>query len=423
MKGVKKGFYGWIALGAASLSLFFSAGSNYTFSAFLPALNNQFGWPVGEISIAMTLLMGLVTLFAPVAGFFVARFGTRASITIGNLLIAAGFLMLAFHGKQWQLYMGYTILGIGGGLCGIVACGTVASNWFIKKAPLAMGINVSAQGVGGLVLAPLSAMLIQAAGWRLTYMVLSGLLLLFGAILPGFIIRNKPENLGQVPDGVASPDDPHESDDPSHIQGTPVDFTFKQAMGTSAFWILCLYACMPLFIMIFLMAHQINFLTKGIGLSNETAGLAMGLVSGAMVLGTLGMGVLALKIDVKRLTLVATSLILLSMALAFMTRSAPLAFTYSILFGIGLGSAMVSFMSLTSAYFGRTAFSKILGMSMLFTLLSTLGAPVGGYIYEATNSYELAFIVGITGSLISFILILLLRPPVHPSMKAMKHDV
>ena len=58
--------------------------------------------------------MGLVTLSAPAAGFFVGRFGARAAIVLGNLLIAAAFFMLAFHTKQWQLHTGYAILGIGG---------------------------------------------------------------------------------------------------------------------------------------------------------------------------------------------------------------------------------------------------------------------------------------------------------------------
>jgi MFS family permease len=422
MNGKKEGFYGWVALGTGALSLFMSGGSGYTFSAFLPVLNGEFGWPVGEISIALSLAMGLMTLSAPAAGFFVGRFGARAAIVLGNLLIAAAFFMLAFHTKQWQLHTGYAILGIGAGIGSVIPTGTIASSWFIRKTALAMSVNVAAMGVGGLILAPLSVGLIHMAGWRQTYLVLAGLTLLLGAILPGLFVRNRPEDLGQVPDGPVAALGAREPWHSSGIQGESANFTLKQATRTSAFWFLCLYGSIPIFIMMFLMAHQINFLTRGIGLSNETAGLAMGLVSGTSVLGTLGMGMLSLKIDMKRLTLLATGLVILSMVLGAVTRSAPLAFTYSILCGIGMGATMVTLMSLIPAYFGRAHFSKILGVSMLFGLLSTLGAPIGGYIYDVTKSYNLAFLVGIGVGFIGLILMLLVRKPLHPSMK-ISHEV
>jgi MFS transporter, OFA family, oxalate/formate antiporter len=142
MNGKKEGFYGWMALGAASLSVFVSGGTGYTFSAFLPVLNAEFGWPVGEISISLSLAMGLATLCGPGAGFFVGRFGARSAIVLGNLLIAVAFFMLAFQMKQWQMYTGYAILGVGAGIGSIVPAGTIASNWFVRKAPLAMSINV-----------------------------------------------------------------------------------------------------------------------------------------------------------------------------------------------------------------------------------------------------------------------------------------
>ena len=421
MKGSKEGFYGWIALGAAALSLFMNGGAGYTFSAFLPVLHAEFGWPVGEISIAVSLAMGIMTLMAPVAGFFVGKFGVRLAVFAGNLLVAVSFFMLAVLQRQWQLHVAYAILGLGGGIGGIVAVGTLASSWFIEKAPLAMAINVAAMGLGGLALAPLSTALIQAAGWRQTYTVLGGAILLLAAIVPGIVIRNKPEELGQKPDGRAtSSTGSDKGGGPAGMKRTAVDFTIKEAMGTSAFWFLCLYACMPLFIMMFIMAHQINFLTKAVGLSNDVAGLALGLVSGTSILGTLGMGVLALKFDVKRLTILATGLIVVSMIVGSVTTSAVLAFVYSILFGIGMGATMVSLMSLTAAYFGRTHFSKILGISMLFSLLSVLGAPVGGFIYDATKGYGLAFVVAISAGILGLLLLLLLRPPVHLSLKTGK---
>ena len=414
----KEGFYGWKAISAVALSVFFVGGVGYTFSAFLPALHTQFGWPVGQISFAMSLMMGLMTLSAPGVGFIIGKYGVRKAVCCGNMLIALAFFALAFTSKQWQFHLAYAVVGIGAGLAGIVAAGTLASNWFIKKAPLAMSIIMGAMGLGGLVLAPLTAMLIDAAGWRHAYIALGGSTLILGVIAPSLFIRNKPEDLGQIPDGINAPSDLSAGlNEIAASNEAPVNFTVKEALGTFTFWILSIFGGIPVFMMVFLMAHQVNFLTRGIGLSNETAGLAAGFVSGASVLGNLGIGALSLRFNVKRLALLATALMALSMVLALFTKNAFCAFLYSTLFGLGLGATLVSMMSLTSTYFGRSHFSKILGISMLFTLLSTLGAPIGGYIYDITKSYNMAFLVGITAGAIAFVLLLFVRPPVHPSLK------
>jgi MFS transporter, OFA family, oxalate/formate antiporter len=423
VKSKNEKFYGWIALSAAALAMFNAGGAGYTFSAFLPALNGEFGWSVGEISIALSLAMALMTLTGPLAGFMVGKFGARISIVLGNALIAGSFAMLVFHNSKWQLFMAYAILGIGSGLGSVIAAGTIASSWFVKKIPLAMSVNMGAMGLGGLVLVPASAVLIHTVGWRQTYIVLSIVAAILGVILPGLLIRNKPEDLGQFPDGIhVSPKTVEGATGPSEIHRKSEDFTLKEAMRTSAFWLLCFYSCTPFFVMMFLMGHQINFLTKNIGLSIETAGLAMGLISASSVIGTLGLGVLGLKYDVKKLTVAAMGLIILSMFLGSATHSATMAFTYSVIFGVGLGGTMVSLISLIPAYFGRAHFPKITGISGLFILLSSLGAPVGGYLYDATKNYYIAFMVCIGVSVIGLILILLVRPPVHPSLKAAKHS-
>jgi MFS family permease len=419
MKYKNEKFYGWTALSGGALSVFIAGGAGYTFSAFLPALNKEFGWRAGEISMALFLASVLMTLAGPGAGLFIKRFGARLAVILGNALITIAFFMLAFHQRQWQLHVAYSILGIGSGIGGIIAAGTIATSWFLKKTPLAMAVNMGAMGIGGLIFAPATAVLIQAMSWRQTYMVLGAVTLLVGAIVPGILVRNKPEDLGQVPDGIAMAQTTEQASVQHSSSQTSADFTLKQAARTSAFWLLGLYSWTPFFIMVFLMAHQINFL-KGVGLSSETAGLALGVVSATSVFGTLITGVLGLRFDVRKLTVVAMVLVILSMIISLATHSAALAFIYSAIFGVALGATMVSLMSLMPAYFGRAHFSTIIGACGLFVLFSGFGAPIGGFIFDATKSYNLAFLVNVGIGLLGLIFLLLVRPPVHPSMKTAK---
>jgi MFS family permease len=415
----KEGFYGWVSLSAVALLFFLlNGGVLYSFGAFLPSICNAFGWKRGDVSAALTLLLMVGTFTSIGAGFFVARYGPRRAIVGGSLVIAVGMLLLSFLSKQWHFFVAYGILGLGMGFGGQVAVTTVASNWFVKKLPLAMSVLVTSAGLGGLLLVPLVMAVINTMGWRSAYQLLCGLIFIFGAVAAGAFVRNKPEDFGQVPDGVASPGSGQEA---SHRRTgtnyvTPVDFTVKEAMGTVAFWMLILFGDAALFMMNLLSSHQIAFL-MGLGIGSETAALATGLMTGLSVVGTLGMGFLALKYNINRLTLVSACLMVVSAILVLLTESAAMGFAYSIVFGIGFGAAMVAIMSFWPAYFGRTNYAKIVGISGIFRIIGGIGAPVAGFLFDATKSYTLAHAITLAVAVLGVISVLILRSPLHPSLK------
>ena len=417
MASNENGFYGWKALFAAALALFCQAGAAlYSFSTFLPALTREMGWQRGEISIAFGLLMMVSTLVSPIVGLFVGKYGPRRSIFAGNILIALALLGLSFQSQLWQFYAAYFAIGLGYGFGAVIPVMTIASNWFARKAPLAMSIVAGAGSIGGLVLVPLIQAFVNSAGWRITYMALFGVVLIFGAIIPGLFVRNRPEDLGQVPDGRLSSSDVEEGTPVGAPSAVPISFTLAEGMKTKAFWLIVIFGCTPLYIFTFLTAHQIAFLT-GLGIGSETAALALAVLSGISLIGTLGVGFLGLKIKIKKLAVGTALLILISIVIALFTRSTLTAFVYSILFGIGFGGACVALASIWPAYFGRDHYPKFMGLSMFFGAISAVGAPVGGFLYDATKSYTTALFVTVAVAVFGLILILFVRPPVHPSLK------
>jgi MFS family permease len=417
MTSKENSFYGWKALLAAALALFCQAGAAvYSFSTFLPALTREMGWQRGEISIAFGLLMMVSTLAAPLVGLFIGKYGPRRAIFIGNILIALALLGLSFQSRLWQFYAAYFVVGLGYGIGGVIPVMTVASNWFDKKASLAMSITAGAGSIGGLVLVPLIQAFVNSAGWRMTYMALFGIMLVFGAIVPGLLVRNRPEELGQVPDGGLSSSDIKHGTPAGTPSAAPVSFTLAEGMKTRAFWLIVIFGCTPLYIFIFLTAHQIAFLT-GLGIGSETAALTLAVLSGVSLLGTLGVGFLGLKIKIKKLAVGTSLLILASIVLALFTRSTFTAFVFSILFGIGFGGSIVALASIWPSYFGRDHYPKFMGLSMFFGAISSIGAPVAGFLYDSTKSYTLSLIIAAAVAAGGLILILLVKPPVHPLLK------
>jgi MFS family permease len=419
----KDGFYGWIALAGAAL--FFCASSGVFMNSvgvFLPSICKDFGRSRGAVSVAATLLMMVMSLSSPLAGWFVGKHGARMAVILGNVLGASGLLWLSFHSDLWELYAAYgALIGLGIGVGGMIPGVTIASNWFVRKAPLAIGIVLTAGGVGGMVLLPAMMAMIRNIGWRETYLVLCGIVLVFGVIIPGIMIRNKPEDLGQAPDGVASlgPDKNASHRKAGHYV-TAVDFTLKEALSTRVFWLLVIYVTGSMFLVTMIMPHQIAFLLD-IGIGPGAASLALGLIAGIGTIGRLGAGFLGLKLDLQKVSLVAVVFMLIGTVLILVTslsvKSLPMVFAYGIFFGVGFGGSMVAGMSITPAYFGRTHYSKIVGITVVFSIVGTMGAPIAGAIHDATRSYVLAFALAVAVGIICLVTMIMVRPPLHPSLR------
>ena len=414
-----KSFYGWIALGATALLAFVALGGvTYSFGVFQPSLCKEFGWGVRDVSLAFALAMFCMGLASPLTGFLIGKYGPRKTLIFGNFMGVLGLIILAFHRQLWQLYVGYGIfIGIGvSALGGMIGQTTIANNWFRKKVSLAIGIIIAAGGAGGIVLVPTIAALIERYGWRHTYLILSGLALVLAVIIPGLFIRNKPEDLGQVPDGIVASSSNVVDAPPTAAQYvTPVDFTVKEAMRTSAFWLIVISVTMIFFILTMLAAHQVTFLL-GMGVSAGMAGFALGLIPGTSAFANILMGFVTFKFSLKKLSVLSTALMLAGMIILMFTKSLPMALAYSLIFACGYGASVVAGMSLTSSYFGRKDYPKIMGFMMIFSIFGNVGAPVAGAIFDATKSYSMAFSLAVAAAAIGFVCMVLVKPPVHPSL-------
>ena len=421
----KKGFYGWITLSAAALVYFLMCGVLlYSFGVFLPFICETFAWGRGSVSGAYTVMMLAGGLIAPFAGFFITKYGSRAAIVLGNFLAAMGLLLLVFHTRLWQLYVGYgALIGIGIGIGGFIATTTIANNWFNKKRALALSIVITSGGIGGLLLVPGIMAMIHRVGWRTGYGVLCAVTLLCMVIIPGLVIRNKPEDLGQVLDGVAEPEEKDsDAEQPGpRIYTTPIDFTLGQAIRTPSLWLILFAVTMQIFAMGMLATHQVAFLVD-MGISAGVAATALGLLPGTSTIGRLAIGFLGLRYNMRPLAIWAFSIMTAGMALVLITRSLPMAFFYVTVFGIGFGSFVVANTGLLCVYFGPTSYPKIVGFVSFFGVIGSIGAPLAGAIYDYSGSYIVPFSIGFFLLLAAFVGMLFARPPVHPSLKEQKEE-
>ncbi len=416
-----KGFYGWVNVTVTSIIWVICGFYIVSFGFLLPFLVEDFGWQRGTASLAATINMISMGLCGPVAGIFIMKYGSRRAIIIGNLLGFAGFLVLYVHTQLWQLFLGYGLLiGVGAGLGGMLASTTVINNWFVKKRGFALSIFLGSGGAAGMFTGPAIMKLIEVAGWRVTVLAISILVLLLAVILPSILIKNKPQDLGQVPDGPGGLTDHTKKQaavPPKASYKTPVDFTAKEAMRTRSLWLLVAYFCMNMLAMGALMTHQIAYLFD-IGIGATVAATALSVMSGVMTFSQFSVGFLGMKFSMHSIAIGGEAFKIIGLLILVFTQSLPFVFLYMIVLGLGFGAAMAATMNIFPNYFGASNYPKIMGFVRLcWAFIGGAGAPLAGYVRDTIGSYLPAFQVAIGVVLLGMICLIFAKAPVHPSLK------
>jgi MFS family permease len=287
----------------------------------------------------------------------------------------------------------------------------------VKKRSLAISILLTAGGFGGLVMVPMMTSMVNEIGWRNAYLILAAIVFLILFILPALLIVNKPENLGQVPDGVLSEDKKGSLPDRKNLYGPPVDFTAAEAVKTSAFWYLTIASTAFMVGMQGFMLHQLIFL-EDINIPKTTASIAYGVFVGVSAVGRLGMGFLGIRYPSRHLIIMAYVMLVCGFAIMLFAKTLPMILLYNIVIGLGMGGIYVAKMNLIPAFFGKTYYPKIAGFTLPFaTVIGSIGSPLTGRIRDVTGSYEMAWQLAILVIAIGLIAMVLARPPVHPSLR------
>ena len=390
----------------------------YSFGVFLPVLSEEFNWSRTTLSGTLTASEVAWGMIGPLIGISISKFGARRNIFIGNLIAALGLLGMVFVEEIWHVYLFYSALaGIGISFGSFLSITTMVNDWFIRRRSLAMSLILAAGGVGGLIFPPFISWLITNLGWQVTWVFLAGLHLVLAVIIGSTFVRNKPEEMGQLPDGDTSlvvGGSTAESVSASRVYQTPVDWTVRAALGTRALWLILVCDLALWFPLGTIIIHQVAYLQDR-GFTSLMAASALGLMVGISIIGRLVFGVLGTRFESRYLIATCLALMFAGIIALMNAETLPLVYTCSVLCGIGYGGMLVNIPVILGAYFGRTHYARILGWTSPILTVFGAGSPlIAGLIYDATGSYMLAFQIGVFLLGVGIILALWARPPKFP---------
>ena len=159
------------------------------------------------------------------------------------------------------------------------------------------------------------------------------------------------------------------------------------------------------------MTHQVAYLTD-MGIDMIAAATALGLTSGISIISRLTTGYLADRISKKLIAVVSFALEAAGVFILMRAKSMKMVWLYVIVFGIGFGGEPTIRPLLLGELFGTTSFGAVMGSIQSVTQVGTaIGPLLAGYIFDATASYNLAFIIFLITYLLAIISILFARRP------------
>lgn len=386
----------------------------YAYGVFLPTMCEEFGWSRTALSGPYTMFMVLDGLLGPIVGITVSKYGARKNIIIGNVIAALGLLGMSFTNEVWQVYLLFGAF-IGGGMAfgTFIATTTVVNNWFIRRRALAMSLLISAGGIGGLALPPLISWLISSIGWRWSWAFLAGMHLVLVVVIGGWLVKNNPEEMGQVPDGDAAKEAQEEGTSRTglRVYQTPVDWKVRDALRTPALWLAMFFQIACSFTLGILTLHQVAYL-QDLGFSHMMASTALGLLVGMSIVGRLLCGTLGTRIEGRHLAAVCLVWMAAGIIVLMNVKALPLIYLYAVLAGIGYGGVIVIGPAMFGAYFGRTYYAQIMGWTAPVGILFGAGGPLlAGFIHDTTGSYIPVLWVAIALLGAGLVAALLARPP------------
>ena len=388
-------FWGWWIVAVSFLTIFIFFGARHAFGVFLVPICQDMGWSRGELSFVFMALMWLYGVAAIVWGRLADRYSPRITVPISAVIGFVGYGLTAFVATKWHILITYSLL-FGIGMAGSYAPTTMTvRRWFHRRAGLAIGITVSAVGVGGFVFAPVAESLIDAFGWRLTYLVIGVLGLVTAPLLSFLVLRRDPREMGLLPDGEIEGKCPTEGDKTvCRLKEVRIKAEGYQAvLRHGNFWALSFSYFFVTGGTYTIITHIAAF-AQDIGMSAHTGSLALGIIGLSSVSGRLIMGGYSDRIGRKKALSLALSIEFLASLLLFLVQDAGVLFLFSVILGFGYGSFVPLYPALLGDLFGGRDLAFLFGISTLLSGLSTgAGAFVAGLLFDHLGNYFWAFVM------------------------------
>lgn len=413
-------FYGWYVAIACALLMFVGVGVGYYgLPIFLKPLKDEHGWTTTQVSWAPTIYFCISGLTSAIVGPFVDRRGPIALMIIGTIVNGISAAFIGLVDALWQLYLVYFVFAIAFGMSSSIAVNAIMTRWFIRKRALAMSVSSTGVSLGGVVLAPVAAWLIDRGGLELATPLLGALVIVVAMPVILFVISWDPRQMQLRPDG----DPPHAA--PTAARRTTLAsqgrvWSRGEALRTAGFWGIFIAFLLVLVAQTGYIIHQVSFLEDRLG-SRSAAAFTLSVTAFGSIVARLIVGIFADGVDKRLLTVILFLVQGTAILLIIHTDSVAATWALTLVFGLTIGNVYMMQSLLVGEIFGIVSFGSIFGLISLAGQVGSGLGPIGvGFLHDQTDGYTIPFTVTAILTYAAAIAILFARPgrepaPVSPS--------
>ncbi|HLZ06695.1 MAG TPA: MFS transporter [Bradyrhizobium sp.] len=388
--------YRWVIVAAGGLLGCVAIGGMFSLPVLLRPITHDTGWSVTGVSSAMTIGFLAMALTSMGWGTLSDKLGPLPVVLTGSTLIAVS---LALASRATSLIEFQFIFGImvGGGAAAIFApMMATVTGWFETQRSLAVSLVSAGMGMAPMTMSPMVARLVSHYDWRVTMLILAGVVA--SIMIPISLFVRRPPALSAGP--VA----------PSAVAAPQVEMTRAQALRSPQFIILILtnfFCCAthsgPII-------HTVNYaISCGIPLVAAVTIYSMEGFAG--LFGRIAFGIAGDRLGAKRV-LVAGLLAQAFGALGYVfVRELSAFYAVAALFGFIYAGTMPLYSVLVRENFPLRMLGTIIGgTAMAGSLGMATGPLAGGLIYDTFASYAWLYIGSWAFGLGAFLIILMFRP-------------
>ncbi|MDB0048435.1 MFS transporter [Alphaproteobacteria bacterium] len=361
-----------------------SRGSGESFGVFLLPLSSHFSWDRASVASIYSVYMVSLGLGSLLSGIVFDKFGPRFNYMFGMGLLAIAYGFLGNFSSIWQFYIVLGVFGgIGAAMVGVIPAQSLVSRWFDKNLGSALSIAYAGQGLGVLIMAPLSQISIDNFGWQNSYTYISYVfifLFIAASFVPWKLIAKGAKN------------NPRGTQNGKAVGG----ISLIEAIKTKTFWgFFFIFGFTA--VGIFGISLQIVAYLIFIGFSEVQSALSFGI---AGILNFAGMILTGLAADrwprhiVATISYILSFIAIISLALMQLYPSIFLLILFILGFGLSAGARGPIITTLIAEIFAGKGLASIYGATNLGQGFgAAAGAILAGSLFDLTGEYNFGFLL------------------------------
>jgi MFS family permease len=398
-------YNGWVVVGAlAVIAAVTVALAGPVMSFFIPVMHSELGIPLFYFGLAMSTRQLAFALASPLLGRWIDRYGARPLLL--SVAVFAGLLVysLSLVDTGWQLVALVGLLGLAGlqGAGGELYGSVVIAKWFRENRGRAMSIAFIGTPAGIFFLTPLTQIGIENLGWQ-TVWQLYGIIGAVVLVVCALFVSSPPS--AAIDTGA---------DESSTTDAQEINWSREQAIRSTTFWKLAVaFGILMFTISTVAMFRVQHFFDRG--LDPIWVAYAFSAEAAVSAVIAIPVGLLVERFKIHYLTAAGFSFAIIMLLLTINTHDLVMLFLATIAFGVGAASVIILQNTIWPVYFGSLHIGAIRGIGMPITLgFAILGAPVAGWVRDATGSFTPLWWATIGAMVLAIVLILSTPNPNSP---------